>query len=92
MLISRGGPCRAIRQLVSGKNGNPNRQLRHMKVRELVEILRHLPDQEATVVIGEGSSENTWLIVTGVVERLITISDDHPDFAGPGREPGIEIV
>jgi len=36
-----------------------------MKVRELVETLQRLPDQDATVVIGEGMVPDVWLIVEG---------------------------
>ncbi len=42
-----------------------------MKVRELVETLQRLPDQDATVVIGEGLSPNVWLIVEGAAVRGI---------------------
>ncbi|MHC2251394.1 hypothetical protein [Bradyrhizobium embrapense] len=61
-----------------------------MKVRELVQVLRALPDQDATVVIGEGAKPETWLIVSGVSECWIApVSDDH---AIVGSEPAIEIV
>jgi hypothetical protein len=42
-----------------------------MKVRELVETLQRLPDQDATVVLGEGMVPNVWLILEGAVERGI---------------------
>jgi hypothetical protein len=38
-----------------------------MTVQELVSILQALPDQNATVVIGEGVEKETWLVVSGVV-------------------------
>ena len=39
-----------------------------MTVQELVTIsLQALPDQNATVVIGEGVEKETWLLVSGVV-------------------------
>ncbi|MGY4479480.1 hypothetical protein [Bradyrhizobium sp. USDA 3364] len=61
-----------------------------MKVRELVKALQALRDQDATVVIGEGAKPDTWLIVSGVAERLIArVNDDH---AIAGSEPAIEIV
>jgi hypothetical protein len=63
-----------------------------MNVRQLVETLQKLPDQEATVLIGEGVTPNVWLIVTGVVERHIARSEVNPDSVGPGKEAGIEIV
>ena len=61
-----------------------------MKVRELLPPCRRIPDQNATVVIGEGVEEETWLLVSGVVERRIT--PINSDVAGPGEEPAIEIV
>ena len=61
-----------------------------MKVRELVTILQALPDQEAIVVIGEGAEQETWLVVSGIVERRIT--PINSDVAGSGKEPAIEIV
>jgi hypothetical protein len=61
-----------------------------MKVAELVSILQAVPDQQATVVIGDGDSPNSWLIVTGIIERQIALK--NPDEAGPGDEPAIEIV
>lgn len=61
-----------------------------MKVRELVQVLQAVPDQDATVVIGEGAKPETWLIVSGVAEcRIGRVSDDH---AIVGSEPAIEIV
>lgn len=63
-----------------------------MKVRELRKLLEDWPDQEATVVISEGAGSTSWLIATGVIERRITPRADNPDFAGPGNEPGIEII
>ena len=35
-----------------------------MKVHELIEKLQRLPDQNATVIIGQGQSPDVWLIVT----------------------------
>ena len=61
-----------------------------MKVRELVTTLQAFPDQNATVVIGEGVEQETWLVVSGVVERRI--APINPDVVGPGEEPAIEIV
>ena len=61
-----------------------------MKVRELVTTLQALPDKNATVVIGEGVEQETWLVVSGVVERRI--APINPDVVGPGEEPAIEIV
>jgi len=61
-----------------------------MTVQELVTIsLQALPDQNATVVIGEGVEKETWLLVSGVVERRI--APVNPGVVGPG-EPAIEIV
>ncbi|WP_375782732.1 hypothetical protein ACE10Z_22585 [Bradyrhizobium sp. Pha-3] len=61
-----------------------------MKVRELIQVLQTLPDQDATVVIGEGAKPETWLIVSGVAEcRIARVNDDH---AIVGCEPAIEIV
>ena len=61
-----------------------------MKVRELVTLLQALPDQDAVVVIGEGYEQESWLVVSGVVERRIT--PINSDVAGPGEEPALEIV
>jgi hypothetical protein len=63
-----------------------------MKVQELVRILQELPDQDATVVISNGAGQDTFLVVTGIVARGILRLDGNPDFAGSGREPGVEIV
>ncbi|WP_375764250.1 hypothetical protein ACE10X_13285 [Bradyrhizobium sp. Pha-3] len=61
-----------------------------MKVSDLVRRLHALPDQNATVVIGEGTKPDTWLIVSGVVPRQISrVSRDH---AEPGIEAAVEIV
>ncbi|MES5488046.1 hypothetical protein QMZ05_35345 [Bradyrhizobium sp. INPA03-11B] len=61
-----------------------------MKVRELIQALQALKDQDATVVIGEGAQPETWLIVSGVAGRRIArVNDDH---AIAGSEPAIEIV
>ena len=61
-----------------------------MIVRELVQALQALPDQDATVVIGEGSKPDEWLIVTGLTPRRIFRLDD--DRAKPGSDMAIEIV
>jgi hypothetical protein len=61
-----------------------------MKVRELVIISQSHPNQDAKVVIGEGSTPEVWIAVTGIVERRIKPLD--PDVAVPGDEPAIEIV
>ena len=45
-----------------------------MEVRELVTILQGLPNQNAIVVIGDGDEHETWLLVSGVVERRISRS------------------
>jgi hypothetical protein len=63
-----------------------------MKVRELVQRLQGLPDQDATVVLADGGHPLVWLIVTGIVERRIDRSEEHPDFAIPGSQCGYEIV
>ncbi|NEU95851.1 hypothetical protein [Bradyrhizobium uaiense] len=61
-----------------------------MKVRELIQVLQALPDQDATVVIGEGAKPDTWLIVSGVAEcQIARVNDDH---ATAGSDPAIEIV
>jgi hypothetical protein len=62
-----------------------------MKVHELVALIK-ITDQEAVVVIGEGSEPNLWLLVTGIVERRVSTADGNPDCIGPGSEPAIEIV
>jgi hypothetical protein len=61
-----------------------------MRVQELVTILQALPDPNATVVIREGVEKETWLVVSGVVERWIGLINS--DVAGPGKEPAVEIV
>jgi hypothetical protein len=53
-----------------------------MKVRELVETLQRLPDQDATVVLGEGMVPNVWLILEGAVERGIRVRKDNLDWVG----------
>ena len=50
-----------------------------MNVAELVNILQALPDQQATVVIGDGEAPDTWLMVTGIIERRI--ARKNPDAA-----------
>jgi hypothetical protein len=60
-----------------------------MKVGELVKLLQSFPDQNALVVIGDDVPES-WLIVTGLVERRI--SQASPDHAIPGDNPAVEIV
>jgi len=54
-----------------------------MKVHELVALLK-TTDQEAVVVIGEGSEPNLWLLVTGIVGRRVSTADGNPDCIGPG--------
>lgn len=61
-----------------------------MRVHELVQALQTLPDQDATVVIGEGDRPDFWLIVSGLVPRQILQLDD--DYAGPGGDAAVEIV
>jgi hypothetical protein len=51
-----------------------------------------VPDQDAIVVIGEGSNPLVWLLVTGIIERGISVLDENPDFAKPGRRRAYEIV
>jgi hypothetical protein len=41
-------------------------------VAELVNILQALPDQQATVIIEDGEARDTYLMVTGSIERRIT--------------------
>ena len=61
-----------------------------MKVRDLVQALRELPDQDATVVIGEGNDPDVWLIVSGLTPRqIVRLDDDH---ARSGNEAAVEIV
>jgi hypothetical protein len=62
-----------------------------MKVRELIERLQALPDQEATVVIARLFRQR-WLVVSGVFPRGLAPLEENPDFMGPGSEPGAEIV
>ncbi|MBR0740366.1 hypothetical protein JQ581_25875 [Bradyrhizobium liaoningense] len=61
-----------------------------MRVRELVQALQSLPDQDATVVIGEGTEPEVWLIVSGLTPRRIMRLDE--DQAKPGSETAVEIV
>jgi hypothetical protein len=63
-----------------------------MKVKELIQALQQLPDQDATVVISHGAGLDVFLLVTGIVQRNIRRLEGNPDFAGPGREPAVEIV
>jgi hypothetical protein len=61
-----------------------------MKVRELVQALQALPDQDATVVIGEGNKPDEWLIVSGLApRRIFRLDDDH---AKPGSDMVVEVV
>jgi hypothetical protein len=63
-----------------------------MKVKELIQALEQLPDQDATVVISHGAGLDVFLVVTGIVPRNIRRLDGKPAFAGPGAEPAVEIV
>jgi hypothetical protein len=63
-----------------------------LRVRELVNRLEDLPDQNAVVLIGEGTEPDVWLVVTGIVERRIRLSEHDPDRARPGSHVGYEIV
>ena len=63
-----------------------------MKVKELIQALEQLPDQDATVVISHGAGLDVFLVVTGIVPRNIRRLDGNPDFVGPGSEPAVEIV
>ena len=63
-----------------------------MSVRELIKLLQDWPDQEATIVIGEGMRLDRWLLATGIVGRRMVVDSDSPNFAVPGREAGVEIV
>jgi hypothetical protein len=63
-----------------------------MNVRELIEALKALPNQDAMVVIGEGQMPEVWLVVSGVVERRIHVSETTLDWVGPGHDIAIEIV
>jgi hypothetical protein len=49
-----------------------------------------VPDQNATVVIADGVDQETWLVVSGGIERRVALI--NPNLAGPGKEPAIEIV
>lgn len=62
-----------------------------MKVRELIERLQQLPDQDATVVVAHIFRQE-WLVVSGVFPRGLRRLEGNPDFMGPGDEPGAEIV
>jgi hypothetical protein len=62
-----------------------------MKVREFIQRLQELPDQEATVVIAHVFRQR-WLVVSGVFPRGLAPLEENPDFMGPGSEPGVEIV
>jgi hypothetical protein len=62
-----------------------------MKVRELIERLQELPDQEATVVISHLFRQR-WLVVSDVFPRGLAPLEENPDFMGPGSEPGVEII
>ena len=61
-------------------------------VRELVNRLKDLPDQDAVVLIGEGTEPDVWLVVTGIVERRASLSGYDADCARPGSLVGYEIV
>jgi hypothetical protein len=61
-----------------------------MKVRELIKALQAFPDQDATVVIGEGAKPGVWLVVSGLVPRQISRVDD--DHATAGAKTAVEIV
>jgi hypothetical protein len=63
-----------------------------MNVKELIQALEQLPDQDATVVISHGAGLDVFLVVTGIVPRSIRRLEGNPDFAGPGSEPAVEIV
>jgi hypothetical protein len=63
-----------------------------LRVRELVNRLKELPDQDVVVQIGEGTEPDVWLLVTGVVERRIGLSKHDPDCARPGPHVGYEVV
>ena len=63
-----------------------------MKVKELIQALQQLPDQDATVVISHGAGLDVFLVVTGTVQRNIRRLDGNPDYAGPGSESAVEIV
>jgi hypothetical protein len=63
-----------------------------LRVRELVNRLKDLPDQDAVVLIGEGTEPEVWLVVTGIVERRANLSGYDADCARPGSLVGYEIV
>jgi len=63
-----------------------------MKVKELIQALEQLPDQDATVVISHGAGLDVFSVVTGIVPRNMRRVDGNPDMAGPGSEPAVEIV
>jgi hypothetical protein len=64
-----------------------------MRVSELAGALHELPDQDATVVIRDGMKPDVRLIVCVRARRAKNSPpDDNPDFAGPGDDPGDEIV
>jgi hypothetical protein len=63
-----------------------------MKVKELIQALQRLPDQDVTVVISHGAGSDVFAVVKDTVQRNIRCLDGNPDFAGPGREPAVEIV
>jgi hypothetical protein len=63
-----------------------------MKVKELIQALEQLPDQDATAVISHGAGLDVFLVVTGIVQRNIRRLEGNPDLAGPGSEPAVEIV
>jgi hypothetical protein len=63
-----------------------------MTVRELIEMLRDLPDQDAKVVVADGISATRWLAATGIVDQGVTACRCNPDFLEPGRERAVEIV
>jgi hypothetical protein len=52
-----------------------------LRVRELVNRLKDLPDQDAVVLIGEGTEPDVWLVVTGIVERRARLSEYDADCA-----------
>lgn len=63
-----------------------------MNVREFIERLQAMPDQDATVVIAEGVHAHLWLIVSGLVPRGVKRTADNPDLVEPGSQPAVEIV
>jgi hypothetical protein len=42
-----------------------------MKVKELIQALQQLPDQDATVVISHEAGLDVFLVITGIVQRNI---------------------